>query len=158
MTVKSCVFPALTALLALTVPAHADQPILTLTGKVAGGHVAISRAQLKGLGWHELVTSTSVTDGPQRFRGVLMRDLLELAGAQGDSVRATALNDYVIDIPASDFDRFDVLAALYMNGEALGPRDKGPIWIVYPRDDFPELQDIRYDMRWVWQLVGLEVR
>jgi len=158
MTVKSFVFPALTALLALTLPAHSDQPILTLTGKVAGGHVAISREQIERLGLHELVTSTSVTDGPQQFRGVLMRDLLALAGAQGETVRATALNDYVIDIPASDFDRFDVLAALYMNGEALGPRDKGPVWIVYPRDDFPELQDIRYDMRWVWQLVGLEVR
>jgi hypothetical protein len=45
-----------------------------------------------------------------------------------------------------------------MDGERLLPRDKGPIWIVYPRDDFPELTDIRYDYRWVWQLTRLEIR
>ena len=40
----------------------------------------------------------------------------------------------------------------------LTPRDKGPVWIVYPRDNHGVLADIRYDMRWVWQLVALHVQ
>ncbi|WP_241524130.1 molybdopterin-dependent oxidoreductase [Oceaniglobus indicus] len=132
--------------------------MLRLTGAVNGGLVEITRADLDGMMWHEIATSTTVTDGQPLFRGVLMRDILAHAGADGEVVTAQALNDYVIDIPISDFQDFDVIAALYMDGVALTPRDKGPIWIIYPRDDHGVLADIRYDMRWVWQLVALHVQ
>ncbi|WP_127143968.1 molybdopterin-dependent oxidoreductase [Pelagibacterium montanilacus] len=103
-------------------------------------------------------TSTSVTDGVHLFEGVLMRDLLARVGAEGETVSAIALNDYAIDIPIEDFERFDVVLAHSMDGERLLPSDKGPLWIVYPRDQHDQLQDIRYDYRWVWQLYQLEIR
>ena len=86
-----------------------------------------------------------------------MRDLLALVGARSTTVTASALNDYVIDFAADEFERFDVLVAYEMDGEPLLPSDKGPLWIVYPRDQHAELQDIRYDYRWVWQLRRLDV-
>ena len=138
--------------------AVAQEVLLTLTGDVAGGEVKLTRADLDALEWHEIATSTTVTDGQPVFRGVLMRDILDRAEANGDTVMARALNDYVIDIPMDDFHEFDVIAALYMEGIALTPRDKGPVWIVYPRDDHGVLADIRYDMRWVWQLSALHVQ
>jgi len=113
---------------------------------------------LTALPARQVVTSTSVTDGEQVFEGVLVRDLLDWVGAQGNVVEASALNDYVIEIPADDFREYDVILAHTMNGERLSARDKGPLWIVYPRDEVDELQDIRYDYRWVWQLHKLEVR
>src|SRR3546814_10669243 len=102
-------------------------------------------------------TSTSVTDGVHAFDGFLVRDLLEQVGASGSSVVATALNHYVIDFPITEFDDYDVILAYAMDGKRLRTRDKGPLWIVYPRDDHPELQDIRYDYRWVWQVFRLDV-
>lgn len=152
--------PALVTLFLMltSIPAAAQEVILTLTGAVRGGRVEITRDDLAAMGWREMTTSTSVSDGPQVFGGVLMRELLGFAGAAGDQVTATALNDYVIDIPISDFHDYDVLAALTVNGAAMTRRDKGPVWIVYPRDDHPELADIRYDMRWVWQLTALHVQ
>lgn len=138
--------------------AVAQEVLLTLTGAVADGEVKLTRADLDALEWHEIATSTTVTDGQPVFRGVLMRDILDRAQASGDTVTARALNDYVIDIPMDDFHEFDVIAALYMDGIALTPRDKGPVWIVYPRDDHSVLADIRYDMRWVWQLSALHVQ
>jgi len=136
----------------------ADPVVLTVTGNVAEPPVELTRADLEALTQHRLRTSTTVTDGTPLFEGFLMRDLLDLVGAEGESVTARALNEYSIEIPMEDFERFDVLGALSMEGEPLRPRDKGPIWIVYPRDDHRELQDIRYDTRWVWQLHELEVR
>jgi hypothetical protein len=106
----------------------------------------------------QLKTSTSVTDGVRRFEGILVRDFLKSLGAKGSVVTAIARNEYVIDIPFSDFERFDAIIAYRMDGEPLALRDKGPLWIVYPRDARPELQDIRYDYRWVWQLEALEIR
>lgn len=96
-------------------------------------------------------------DGAQRFEGFLLRDLLGGLGAKGLTIRASALNDYSVDIPLADIEKFDVIVAHSMNGSPLSLRDKGPLWIVYPRDQHPELQDIRYDYRWVWQLKALEV-
>ncbi len=136
----------------------AEPVILTLTGNVAEAPVELTRTDLEALPQHRLRTSTTVTDGAPLFEGFLMRDLFEMVGAEGESVTARALNEYSIEIPMEDFERFDVLGALSMEGEPLSPRDKGPIWIVYPRDDHRELQDIRYDTRWVWQLNELEVR
>ena len=149
---------AATSLLALAAPAGAEMPLLTVTGNIAGAPVTLTRDDLEALPRHHLETSTTVTDGTPRFEGFLMRDLLDAVGASGDVVLARALNDYRIEIPMSDFTEFDVLGALSMDGETLSPRDKGPVWIVYPRDDHRELQDIRYDTRWVWQLESLHVQ
>ncbi len=102
-------------------------------------------------------TTTSATDGVHHFKGFLVRDFLRSLGAEGTMITATAHNNYVVDIPFADFERFDAIIAYEIDGEPLAANDKGPLWIVYPRDDRPELQDIRYDYRWVWQLEALEI-
>ena len=48
--------------------------------------------------------------------------------------------------------------AFRQNGAVLTVRDKGPLWIVFPRDDYPELNDPRVDLQWVWQLRAIEIR
>ncbi|PJE30985.1 hypothetical protein SAMN06297129_3692 [Pseudooceanicola antarcticus] len=141
--------------LASITPARAEDILLTIE-TASGQEEHFDRERLLALPQHELVTHTSVTDGVQTFTGPFMRDLLAEAGVTAETLTAIALNDYQIELPAEDFTRYDVVAALEMNGETLTPRDKGPIWIVYPRDEFVELQDIYYDYRWVWQLVRLE--
>lgn len=144
-----------------TLPAPEGEIILTIAGQIAQTNLDASavfdEAMLAKLPSVVLETTTVVTDGLRQFDGFLMRDLLTLVGAEGETVTATALNDYVIDIPVEDFERYDVLVATHMDGERLLARDMGPLWIVYPRDDHPELQDIRYDYRWVWQLVRLDI-
>lgn len=138
--------------------ARADTIILSVKGAIEEEAAEFTRPDLEALEQVELHTGTSVTHGQQVFRGFLLRDLLERLGAKGEEIVARALNDYEIVIPMSDVRDYDVIGALSMDGEPLSPRDKGPIWIVYPRDQHEELEDIRFDMRWVWQLHELEVR
>ena len=73
-------------------------------------------------------------------------------------VVATASNDYVASIPLRELYDYPVLLAFKMDGRDLELRDKGPIWIVYPRDQFEELNNSMTDKNWVWQLSELEVR
>lgn len=134
------------------------ETLLRVTGRIAGGTAALDREALHALPPVELVTSTVVTDGKHSFTGFLMRDLLERLDAEGSLVTAVALNDYAVDIPMADFYDFDVIVAYRMDGTRIGRDDKGPLWIVYPRDDHEALQDIRYDYRWVWQLYQLDIR
>lgn len=136
--------------------------ILTVSGNIegvgSGPVVRLDRAMLEGLGTTKLKTSTAWTTGEAEFEGILARDLLEAVGAEGTLVVATALNDYVASIPLREFYDYPVLLALKMNGEYLHIRDKGPIWIVYPRDQFEELRNSMIDRKWVWQLSELEIR
>lgn len=132
-----------------------------LNGNVTGQETAIAifdRPMLEDLGRHRIETSTDWTDGVQLFEGPLMRDLLDRIGASGTTITATAANDYSVEIPVSDFLRYPVILALEMNGKRLTLRDKGPIWIVYPRDDHPELNDPLINGRWIWQLKHIEIR
>ena len=157
----SLVLPLVLALLALptlagALPQPQDEPVLTVSGSIGvknnEGGAIFDRALLEGIGLHTLRTFTTWTTGVRTFEGVLVRDLLSRVEARGTYATATALNDYSIEIPLADFQKFDVLLALRMDGRDLTARDKGPIWIVYPRDQNAELQDARYDHRWVWQL------
>ncbi|MGE4322763.1 MAG: molybdopterin-dependent oxidoreductase [Sphingobium sp.] len=151
--------PERPALLDLSTPQ--DDVVLQITGKIAvtnGNRGALfDMTMLKKLPTVQIETHTSVTDGPQRFAGFRLRDLLRGLGADGETIKASALNDYVVEIPMADLEEFDVIVAHSLNGKPLAPHDKGPLWIVYPRDQHPALQDIRYDYRWVWQLNALDV-
>jgi hypothetical protein len=135
--------------------------ILTITGRIgrtnAPGRAELDVAALERLGARTLQTSTPWTDGQPIFKGVLGRDLLDLVEANGRTVRAIALNDYVYDIPISDFENYPVLLAYEMNGRPLKARDKGPIWIVFPLDQFEELRDRLTERKMVWQLTQLRI-
>ncbi|WP_292284964.1 molybdopterin-dependent oxidoreductase [Marivita sp.] len=143
-------------------PVPSGEVLLRVDGGIArhntDGGAALDREMLAALPRATLETRTVVTDGVRHFTGFYMRDLLDLLGAEGETVVATALNDYEIEIPREDFRQFDVIVATHMDGARLEPWDKGPLWIVYPRDDHAELQDLRYDYRWVWQLTHLEIQ
>ncbi len=138
--------------------------ILTVAGLIshsnANGKAQFDLAMLQALPAATVHTSTVVTDGVKRFDGVLLRDVLTRLGVseQAQHVEAQALNDYLVEIPLADFYDDDVLLATHMDGVLLQPSDKGPLWIVYPRDSRRKLQDIRYDYRWVWQLKRLNIR
>jgi hypothetical protein len=116
------------------------------------------RAMLEALGTEKLRTSSPWTEGVVEFEGVPARTVMRAVGAAGKRVLASALNDYEIDIPLQDFEDYPVLFALKMNGQDLTVPDRGPIWIVYPRDDYPELRNESVNARWVWQLSGLTVK
>jgi hypothetical protein len=89
---------------------------------------------------------------------VRLATVMERLGLTGSRINAIALNNYSALIPFEDIGRYNPLLALEMNGKRLRVRDKGPLWIVYPRDDHAELQGDRHNDRWVWQLMRLEVQ
>ena len=153
---KACSVAVAAILLFASATLAQENMLLSIDDATSGTPVTFDRQALEALPQHTLDTHTSVTDGVHRFSGPLMRDVLAAAAFEGNEVLAIALNDYQVTIPVTDFERFDVLAALAMDGDPLTPRDRGPIWIVYPRDDHAELQDIRFDYRWVWQLTRIE--
>lgn len=125
--------------------------------RLHNGQLSFDLQTLESLPQHQFTTMTPWSDKAIHFSGPLLRDVLTLAGAQGQNIRATAINDYRILIPVSDAMRFDMIVATRMNGERMSVRDKGPLFVVYPFDSQPELQQARYYERSIWQLKSLEV-
>lgn len=92
------------------------------------------------------------------FQGPLLRDVLAAASASGTRIAAIAVNDYEAEIPFSDALQYEVIVALRMDGKPLSPRDKGPLFVVYPYDQFSPAEVGRYQDISVWQLDALRVQ
>ncbi len=140
-----------------------ERVILEVTGNISefngdAKSARFDRPMLEGLGFTEIVTETPWTDGSVRFEGVLVRDLLHAVGAKGMTVTAVAINDYAVEIPISDFETYPVILALKMNGEFMSVRKKGPLWVIYPWGDEPDLRNEVYHSRAIWQLKLLTVK
>ena len=130
-----------------------ERAILTIAEDTGARTLAtFDRARLEGLGTRIVRTTTPWTDGVGVFEGVLMRDVLASAGVQGRSVKVSALNDYSYTIPAKDLTDYPVILAFKINGRDFTSRDKGPFWVIYPRDDYPELKTKEIEHRMVWQV------
>ena len=102
-------------------------------------------------------TTTIWTDGPQTFTGVPLGALLAAAQISGKKLIAKAANDYSVEIPVEPWPKDAPIVAYLRNGKPMSIRDKGPLWIVYPRDSDKQLQDAQYDHRWAWQLQQLRI-
>jgi len=155
--------------LALTLPAApvwalatpSGPVVLTVQGRVrltnSGSSAQFDMQMLEQLPQRSFVTHTPWYSTPRKFSGPLLRDVLAACGAQGSNVRATALNDYRVDLPFEDTQRFDVLLALRLDDQPMAVRDKGPLFIIYPFDSSAELRTTVYYSRSAWQLKSLEV-
>ena len=122
-----------------------------------GDTAAFDRDMLEALGTETITTKTPWFDGESKFSGVSLDKLMQVLGADGRSVTAIALNDYVTSIPIEDFSRFGVIMALKRDGKYMSVRDKGPLFIIYPFDSEPSLQEQTYFGRSAWQVAKLVV-
>jgi hypothetical protein len=143
-------------------PAPSGPVLLSVTGRIAEtngeGRAEFDRQMLEALGTVRLRTWTPWTDDVVEFEGVPAARLLDAVGAAGNVLLALAMNEYSVEIPVELVRSYPVILAMSMNGERLRLRDKGPLWIIMPWSDYPELdsEESRY---WsVWQLRLIDVR
>lgn len=139
----------------------AGRVLLTVTGDIAttnvGDEAHFDREMLLAMPQHETVTSTPWHEGVVHFTGPLGRGLLAAVDAQGNTLRITALNDYSANVPVADLHDHDVILAMTLDGEPLRVRDHGPIFVIYPFDDSPQLLNEEVLTRSVWQVHRIDV-
>jgi hypothetical protein len=135
---------------------------LTLTGRLRWPNHAeralFDMAMLELLPQRDILAPTPWYAAPRKFTGPLLRDVLAAAGAHGKLLRAIALNDYRVDIPFDDVQRYDIVLARLLDDKPMPVRDKGPLFIMYPFDSRPELRNTVYFSRCAWQLKAIDVQ
>ncbi|WP_245541151.1 hypothetical protein [Yoonia vestfoldensis] len=136
--------------------------VLTVSGNIThtngDGVARFDRAMLQDLQQATITAATPWFDATHDFSGPLGLAVLEAVGAQGGTLRVVALNDYAATVPAADLRDLGAVLATHLDGQMMSVRDKGPLFLIYPFDDNPDLFDEVYFGRSVWQIARIEVQ
>lgn len=136
--------------------------VLEITGKISvasqGDVALIDRQTINTLPQKQIITTNHLTETPVTYRGPLFRDVLNLVGASGDSVLVTAWDEYMAEINLSDLNKYDVILATHENDQQLTIEGKGPLFVVFPFSDNPEIRNDLYYNKSVWQIKRIEVQ
>ncbi|WP_366141518.1 molybdopterin-dependent oxidoreductase [uncultured Sulfitobacter sp.] len=134
--------------------------MLTVTGNLeqtnGEGAALLDLDLLQALEQTTIETSTIWTEGKQTFEGVSLAVLVQALGITGETLRATAINDYTVEVPLTDAVEGGPIVAYRLNGETMSVRDKGPLWLVYPYDDNSDYRTEVIYSRSIWQLDRIE--
>jgi hypothetical protein len=155
---------AIVAALAAAASAHAAPMTLDVEGRIAhttdAAHTVyrFTEADLLKLPAHTITTATAWTP-KSAFAGPSLADILRTVGAQGDAVEVRAFDDFNVTIPIAEAEHYGVILACSMNGKRLQMTDFGPLFLIYPRDQYPEeLSGAAATNKFVWQVRSLVVK
>ncbi|MCE7988344.1 MAG: hypothetical protein DYG89_44870 [Caldilinea sp. CFX5] len=147
----------------VAIPPPQQELLLTVTGKIKNVNhedaIQMDRTTIEAVGLVEYTVTDPFEQRPIRYRGVLMRDLLNLWQVADDATIAqlTALNDYKIDIPLDEFRQYPILFALQADGVYMEPDYRGPAMIVYPVDQY-QFEPLAVQRKWIWQIKAINIQ
>ena len=139
-------------------PSDAASAGTVLTVRAGGRATPVTMTRLDALPQVECTVDDRQAEGRTvTFRGPLLADVLAAAGvvpADGATLHTLAVNDYAVDLPASDVRDYPVLLATRADGRPMTVAHYGPLRVVYPTSGF-DLDPTVYDPRWIWQLTEI---
>ena len=144
------------------IPTPAEATILTVTGNIRTVNeteqIIMDIPTIESVGQVEYTVLDPFKDEEITYTGVLMSDLLDLwqIGEEATTLRMTALNDYMVEVPISLIRDFPVIFAMQANGEYMPIADKGPAMLVLPYHRF-ESERPSSDAYWIWQIKSIDV-
>ncbi|WP_157735942.1 molybdopterin-dependent oxidoreductase [Granulosicoccus antarcticus] len=142
-------------------PAPSSAVVLTITGPLehpnVGDELQLDMDTLESLPATRFTTLTPWHDEPQQFTGVRLSTLLKSIDSTSNQFVAVGLDDYKFTVADLDFNEYPVIIAYRHNGEPISVRNLGPLRIIMPYSEFPELRTQINESRSVWQLVKMEL-
>jgi hypothetical protein len=151
-------FAALIALISSLCLADDQTILLTVTGNITKTNqtdkksFAFSFDELSKLPNTVVRTKTKWT-ATTDFSGPMVRDVLNFVGANTDAKKVELIchDKFVVTIPISDFKRWKVILAHSKNGQRLTRATKGPLWMMYPLDEYKtELKNNLTQIKLAW--------
>lgn len=137
-----------------TGPARADGLSLGVTAEGVAHPMSqrIALDQLAAMPQAEVRAVTPWTEGEVTFAGVAFQTLAHSLGVAGGKVVLRALNAYEITLDTSRVIEDGGVLATRMNGKPIPIRDKGPVWLVFPSAERPDLASADKAHMWIWQV------
>ncbi|MBN4064684.1 hypothetical protein JYU04_03000 [Dehalococcoides mccartyi] len=140
------------------IPEIQGNPILSISGgALADSKQPADIRMLESLGTIKYSVDDPYDNEIVEYEGVPLKTIFDqFGGPDSTNIIITATDDYQQIIPRADADKWPIILALKVNG-AYAPNDhRGPSMIIYPYDQFSELEPTKYDQFWVWQIKTIE--
>lgn len=160
---KFALHTALALLLLLNVGAAADREPAAATSDTAlnvvgkAGSRMVDVAEIEALGLRRLATRSPWVEGERVFDGVPLATFLDAVGlADSEAVMMRALDNYTQVIPRADWEEAGAFLATRLDGRPLTRRTQGPVQLVFPISDRPELDTPQRKPRWIWLIRSIE--
>lgn len=148
-TWRNCL--AILTLLGATAPAvAADNVILTIDQESVQHHFTLQ--QLAALPQTTITTATPWTTGQHRYQGVAIDTLLQRLNLSPQVLKVHALNDFWARVPTTVARQYRAILATHVDGQPMSRRNKGPLWVIFPLSEHPELNQEKYHNYMVWQV------
>ncbi|MCS7009997.1 MAG: molybdopterin-dependent oxidoreductase [Anaerolineales bacterium] len=145
-------------------PKPTGEVILTVSGKIgsrnSGDLLLLDMETLEKFGLVEYELNDPWLKRVVTYRGVLMSDFLEIIQAAEDAelVHFVALDDYEVDITLQEIRKWPILLATQADGKYMAVSENGPTRIIFPFDQFPEIDQSVYRDLMIWNIESMEVR
>ncbi|WP_047514450.1 oxidoreductase [Vibrio harveyi] len=121
--------------------------------------VVVALKDLESLPQTTYTTKLPWLETPAEFEGVKLSILLQNTfGQVPQRVEVRALNDYHSDLSREDILRYQPIVAYKQNHKYIKIRNKGPYWLIYSINKYPELDIAPYHSQMVWQINRISVK
>jgi hypothetical protein len=107
------------------------------------------------------ITTTTAWTPKSSFTGPELSAVLKAAGAlpsKANVAHMYAIDSYEFDIPLEHLPKYKPVLAHTQNGKRLDLPTKGPIFLIYPRDNYPEMKTMQGQAGYVWMVCKIELR
>lgn len=145
------------------IPIPAEKVVLTLYGDLAvknvGNTLQFDMPTLERLGLVEYAVRDPWLNSEVTYTGILMSELSKFVGAADSAakVHIVALDDYQVNIPFTEIKKWPILLATRTNGEYMSIENSGPTRIIFPYHAYPEIDPVKYDDLWIWNIKSMEI-
>jgi len=104
------------------------------------------------------ITTRTTWTPRSTFEGPKLVDVMRAVdGVAGSRLKFTTIDDYSATIPWDDLVRYGVILAHSQDGKRLDKKRWGPLWSIYPRDQFSELSSLLTDAKFIWQTTRIDL-
>ncbi|RBO86295.1 hypothetical protein [Marinomonas aquiplantarum] len=155
------IFVGLTSLSSFALEQPNQRIILTVEGDFENTNAKqaanFDLPMLAALPQYSVTTKNPWAKGVHSYQGFSAVDLLETLKAKGTMLEVTALNKYMTKVPVEDFQTNGAIFATHRDGVPMSIRNLGPIMVIYPFDQNPELKSEVYYGRSIWQIRHIKI-
>ena len=144
--------------------APSGEVILTVTGNISaknnGDALELDMATLEKFGLVRYDVNDPWMGENMTYTGILMSDFLKVVGASetAENVLFTALDDYEINLTTNELEQWPILLATQANGAYMTVSENGPTRIIFPFDDYADIDQVLYKDLWIWNIKSIEVQ
>ncbi|OEF05356.1 hypothetical protein [Vibrio genomosp. F10] len=124
---------------------RSDDAVVTLSYEQISQDIPVSSFSTK-LPWFKQ---------PKSYSGMRVIDLIDYLNKDSESIHSVsfiALNDYAANSNIDDILKYDPIIAYMMDEKKMKVRNKGPYWLVFNVDKYPEIANDVFYNQMVWQI------